>query len=471
MPNLVHVPGIENTSQAFRDKVIAIAAEIGVDPNFLMAVMSFESGASFNPAKKNLAGSGAVGLIQFMPKTAIGLGTTTAALALMTPEGQLDFVRKYFLPFKGKLKTLEDTYMAVLMPSGVGKGPGHVLFKAGTIAYKQNKGLDGNGDGVITVAEAAAKVRERLGAPLSEFAKPLQRGDNSPEVANLQRELVDLGYMTLQEVNTGQGTFGPKTEAALKAFQKDIELGESGTYDSATQAAISQINAGVQKGSLGGIVKAMQQRLVSRKLITAAVVATGPGTFGPSTQAALITFQLKAGLEPNGILNDETYRVLFQKETAPAPPPPAANGIDAVLPERGTGFATYNREPGGADQFGTQLTINAIIDLGQAWFLSHPEVPLQFGDISRHGGGKFPPHHAHQKGREADVRPIRKDNAMAATNINDPAYDAKRTAEFVALVRKKHPQATIFFNDKKLIAAGQTKPLGGHDNHLHIRFP
>src|ERR1044071_1211337 len=73
---LLDVPGSENVSQAFKDKVVKIASDLGTNPNFLMAVMSFESGATFRPSVKNMAGSGAVGLIQFMPATATGLGTT-----------------------------------------------------------------------------------------------------------------------------------------------------------------------------------------------------------------------------------------------------------------------------------------------------------------------------------------------------------------------------------------------------------
>lgn len=41
-----------------------------------MAAMAFESGETFSPSIKNAAGSGAVGLIQFMPSTAKALGTS-----------------------------------------------------------------------------------------------------------------------------------------------------------------------------------------------------------------------------------------------------------------------------------------------------------------------------------------------------------------------------------------------------------
>jgi hypothetical protein len=79
----------------------------------------------------------------------------------MTPEDQLNFVYKYFRPYKGRVHTLEDTYMAILLPSKVGQPNDSVLF-AGGVAYRQNSGLDVNSDGKVTKAEASAKVREKL---------------------------------------------------------------------------------------------------------------------------------------------------------------------------------------------------------------------------------------------------------------------------------------------------------------------
>src|SRR5215470_11415104 len=128
-------------SPAFCEKVTAIAARLGADPNFLLAVMAFESGGTFSSSVKNKF-TGATGLIQFMPRTATSLGTSLAALAQMTPEAQLDYVERYFQPYRGKLKTLEDTYMAVLWPAALGKPNDYVLFRQGTTAYTQNQGLD-----------------------------------------------------------------------------------------------------------------------------------------------------------------------------------------------------------------------------------------------------------------------------------------------------------------------------------------
>src|SRR3546814_642119 len=105
------VEGNPNVTPEFINEVEAMAARLGTKPEYLMAVMSFETGASFSPAQANNAGSGATGLIQFMPNTAAGLGTSTAALAQMSSVEQLQYVEQYFMERagagNGNLSTLE----------------------------------------------------------------------------------------------------------------------------------------------------------------------------------------------------------------------------------------------------------------------------------------------------------------------------------------------------------------------------
>jgi len=145
----------------FKNKVIAICGRLGCDPSHLTSSIAFETGESFAPDKINRV-SGATGLIQFMPSTARSLGTTTAALAQMSAADQLDYVERYFQPYRGKMATISDVYMAILWPSAVGKPDATVLFKSPSPAYQQNKGLDANNDGQVTKAEAAAKVVQKL---------------------------------------------------------------------------------------------------------------------------------------------------------------------------------------------------------------------------------------------------------------------------------------------------------------------
>lgn len=153
-------------SPVFKERVLWLARDLGMNPDELMACIAWESGETFSASVKNKAGSGATGLIQFMPSTAKTLGTTTEALAKMTPEDQLNYVWKYFAPFKGKLNNLGDVYMAILWPKAVGKSDDFVLFDRGA-AYRQNAGLDKNKDGKVTRGECLVKIQDKLAKGLT----------------------------------------------------------------------------------------------------------------------------------------------------------------------------------------------------------------------------------------------------------------------------------------------------------------
>jgi hypothetical protein len=167
--NTVLIAYGSKVSPTFKERVIWIADTLGTNPDYLMACMAWESAETFRADIKNAAGSGATGLIQFMPTTAKGLGTSTQALAKMTPEDQLRYVYHYFKPFTGRLHNLGDVYMAILWPKGVGKPDHYVLFdrnKAPT-TFRQNAGLDVNRDGLVTRAECLVKVNEKLAKGLT----------------------------------------------------------------------------------------------------------------------------------------------------------------------------------------------------------------------------------------------------------------------------------------------------------------
>jgi hypothetical protein len=147
-------------SLAFKERVFQICAELAVKPDYLMACMAFESAETFRPNIRNPK-SNAVGLIQFMGNTAKSLGTTTNALAGMTAVRQLDYVRKYFWPYRGRLRSLEDVYLAIFTPAAIGKPADYKLYKKGTKAYSQNIGFDQNKDGAISLAEISTAVRAK----------------------------------------------------------------------------------------------------------------------------------------------------------------------------------------------------------------------------------------------------------------------------------------------------------------------
>lgn len=387
------IQGLENNPNVtpeFIREVEAMSARLGARPEHILSAMSFETGGTFSPSIQN--GIGATGLIQFIPSTARGLGTSTDALRQMSPTQQMEFVEKYFQPFKGKLDSLEKVYTSILAGSPK-NSPDDVLFRRGTRAYAQNP-LDWNRDGKITAQEATTPVNARMfggieavqqklldgnhvrindrpgfadglwgrktatalanfqeanGLPrtgnLDEatgrrlFGFPdtpptlppvdppstgpipntgLEKGNRGGEVEKLQDILIRLGEMTEAQKATGPGIFGPRTEASLKDFQRNVGVNETGKFDNATHEAIEKVLGGIRKGERGEMVDQMQDRLVELGFMTAQQKATGPGIFGPQTDAALRSFQRQNGLAVDGIMGPNTYNKL-QGNSTPAP--------------------------------------------------------------------------------------------------------------------------------------------------------
>ena len=164
------LPADVKNDKEFMSGISELSKKHNVPQEDLLAMMDFETGGTFDPATKNMAGSGATGLIQFMPDTAKSLGTTTEELSEMSRSEQLQYVDKYLeTNLGGRIDSdgadISDLYMSVLFPVAVGTPDDFVLFGKGAIsekyegrAYDANRGLDANNDGSITKVEAAAKV-------------------------------------------------------------------------------------------------------------------------------------------------------------------------------------------------------------------------------------------------------------------------------------------------------------------------
>lgn len=159
MATLLPIAGLSKTTAAFREALVSMANRLGLNPSFIAAVMSRESG--FNPKAVNPF-TKATGLIQFMPNTARILGTTVEALVKMSDIAQLFFVQKYFQPFAQRLVTPGDYYMAVFMPAHIGKPQDFVLFRKGEKGYEQNAGLDLDKDGTIKVGDVTRAIEQTV---------------------------------------------------------------------------------------------------------------------------------------------------------------------------------------------------------------------------------------------------------------------------------------------------------------------
>lgn len=146
-------------------KVIEVAAELGINPNWLLAVIYFETAKSFSPSKTNSIGS--VGLIQFTKdksgvayKTINGKKYVLSDIAKMSFETQMDLVEQYFKEVKkttGKsLNSFLDVYFAVFFPKALNQSSTYILQTSGLTASliaKQNPIFDTNKDAKVQKSE------------------------------------------------------------------------------------------------------------------------------------------------------------------------------------------------------------------------------------------------------------------------------------------------------------------------------
>jgi len=166
---------------AFIARVKQLAKTFNANPNWFMALFNSETGGTFKPDIYNMGGSGAVGLIQFMPRTAQDLGTTTSFLASLSNVEQLEWVEKYIRRqlaniSRSAIKDYDDLYLLIFYPVAVGKPDSYTIPLFG-IAYTQNAGIDINRDGLITVFDFKAFIRSKIPTNrLSEFTSRFRYG-------------------------------------------------------------------------------------------------------------------------------------------------------------------------------------------------------------------------------------------------------------------------------------------------------
>lgn len=155
---------IKENKNEFIKRVNEISEYLGINPDWLMFVMWFESrlnSQAVNPI------SGATGLVQFMPSTARALGVTTDTLKRMNNVQQLDYVLAYLKPYRGRMKTWVDVYLAVFYPAAIGKGDDYVIKS--DIVATQNKIFDLNKDLDISVKEIKTALVKSMPEKYKEY--------------------------------------------------------------------------------------------------------------------------------------------------------------------------------------------------------------------------------------------------------------------------------------------------------------
>ena len=134
-------------------------------------------------------------------------------------------------------------------------------------------------------------------------------------VKKLQQRLMDLGFMDNDEPSD---YFGEMTLQAVKHFQRQNELAIDGIVGNVTWDAIMAEDAKyytVSKGTEGDDIERLQQRLYELGYLSSSDMITG--SFGDSTEAAVLKLQELNGLNQDGKVGQKTINLLYSDEIRP----------------------------------------------------------------------------------------------------------------------------------------------------------
>lgn len=176
----------------------------------------------------------------------------------------------------------------------------------------------------------------------------LKQGMSGTDVEILQCLLNQLPSSMSSPIS-GESTFGPKTEAAVKKFQTYFGLTVDGivgkdTYLNLGQQTGPYLPSGasvfgsrnLRKGSSGRDVWVLQNRLAStKKQYALALGGPADSIFGSKTQAAVKLFQKDMGLTQDGIVGPLTFQKLFCNTHM------GGRYLQASRAERNRGFDVY----------------------------------------------------------------------------------------------------------------------------------
>lgn len=198
--------------KATADAILEGAKRLGVNPNDLAAVISFETSGTFSTNARN-PGSSATGLIQFMEasdgkKDGKYYGHTRNQFGALLPLQQMEYVVKYLQGRGiGPGAGVAEIYDAV---AGYG-------YKRGTEAYRLNKVWDVNGDGVVAKGEAAKGSRFR------QHIKPYFSDGDAIAQNNIAEQAREAERIAEQQAKQRESI---RREYADKVTQIEMDLAE-----------------------------------------------------------------------------------------------------------------------------------------------------------------------------------------------------------------------------------------------------
>ncbi len=226
------------------------------------------------------------------------------------------------------------------------------------------------------------------------------------------------------------------------------------------------VQAGSLRGSVGdhGTNHPTDVTLVQTLLNNAGAGIKVDGKCARATISAIEEYQANwskhhdGRVDPNGI----TWRHLLEGKLKIK-----RVGFQMLPQVCGNGYYSYPPD-NSAKQFGTPATIAAVVRIARKFSSVYPDLEIGIGDLSYANGAEMKPHKAHRSGRNADIRPLRKDGkeiGVHYTNMSD--YSPERTKALVHIILTDHNCRSILFNDAAIPGVTHYE---GHDDHLHVNM-
>jgi len=158
---------------------------------------------------------------------------------------------------------------------------------------------DNGGNMTVSLTNRAASEASPSASPSLVVTTPKPASD----VLTAQQRLKDRGYYS----GPVDGVIGPNTEAAVRAFQRDVRLTVTGVLDPPTLRALVNDTARGGAPVSATDIRSAQQQLKDRGYYSGPV----DGVLGPATEASLRAYQRDRGLKVTGRLDSSTIRSLF----------------------------------------------------------------------------------------------------------------------------------------------------------------
>ena len=177
----------------------------------------------------------------------------------------------------------------------------------------------------------------------SQEVREMQQGDTGDDVLFLQTRLKELKYYAGEL----SGNYGTATRDAVKAFQKDFDLAETGIADVQTQMVIyTTVYIPLRYGSSGDDVKELQTQLTALGYYKGQI----SGNFLDATKKAVERFQQNNSLKVTGVADPDTQEVLFSSRAIgryddAAPTPTPVSNLDYYLVDEDETGVVMPEEP------------------------------------------------------------------------------------------------------------------------------